>query len=106
MSKKVLQLGFCILAIAALSAVPALALPAPSFGYTQSGVGPTMDQACTNAIQKIKDNCDFYGPISTDPGRCLTLRDINGEIMGYVCTCEATTTACGIRLPLGSLPNP
>ena len=101
MSKKALQLGFCFLAIAALSVVPALAVPAPSFGYTQSGVGGTMDQACNNAIQKIKDNCDFFGPISTDPGRCLPLRDLEGQIIGYVCTCEATTSACGriIGLP-------
>lgn len=101
MSKKALQLGFCVLAIAALFAVPAMATPAPSFGYTQSGVGGTMDLACNNAIQKIKDNCDFYGPISTDPGRCRPLRDFNDQIIGYVCTCEATTSACGhiIGLP-------
>lgn len=100
MSKKALQLGFCFLAIAALSAVPAMALPAPQFGYTQTGVGGTMEQACNNAIQKIKDNCDFFGPITTDPGRCLPLKDFNGEILGYVCTCEATTNACGIRIDL------
>jgi hypothetical protein len=101
MSKKVLQLGFCFLAIAALSVVPALATPAPSFGYTQSGVGSTMDQACANAAQKIKDNCDFHGPISTDPGRCLPLWGLDGQVIGQVCTCEATTLACAhfIGLP-------
>ena len=95
MSKKVLQLGFCLLAVAALSVVPAVAEPAPSFGYTQSGVGGTMNQACANAVQKIKDNCDVHGPISTNPGRCLPLWGADGEVLGYVCTCEATTFACG-----------
>lgn len=95
MSKKALQLGLCLLAIAALSAAPALAAPAPSLGYTQSGVGSTMDQACTNAIEKIKDNCAVHGSISTDPGRCLPLWDLNGNVIGQVCTCEATTLFCG-----------
>lgn len=95
MSKKALQLGFCLFAVAALFAAPVLAETAPSFGYTQSGVGPTMDQACANAVQKIKDNCDIHGPISTDPGRCLPLWNLQGEVIGYVCTCEATTFACG-----------
>jgi len=101
MVKKALQLGFCFLVIAALSAGSAVAAPAPSFGYTQSGVGGTMEQACQNAIQKIKDNCDFFGPITTNEGRCLPLRNAEGQVIGYVCTCEATTNACGkvIGLP-------
>ena len=86
--------------VAALTAFPALATPAPQLGYTQSGVGGTMNQACNNAIQKIKDHCDLVGPITTDPGRCLPLWDLDGEVIGYVCTCEATTLTCGIIRPL------
>lgn len=101
MIKKVLRLSFCLLAIAALSAGPTLAIPAPSLTYSQSGVGGTMDQACANAVQKIQDNCDIMGPITTDPGRCLPIKNLQGEIIGYACTCEATTSYCGkfIGLP-------
>jgi hypothetical protein len=96
MSKKALRLGLCLLVLAALCALPASASEAPiSLSYTQSGVGGTMEQACNNAIQKIKDYCDVFGPITTDPGRCWPLYDIYGEFVGFACTCEATTSYCG-----------
>lgn len=94
MTKKALQLGFCILAIAALSAAPAMATP-PSLAYTLRGVGATMEQACSNAVQRIQDYCDFFGPISTDQNRCLPLYGVGGQLLGYVCTCDATTPICG-----------
>lgn len=96
MSKKALQLGLCLclLLLATLSATPVLAETAPSFGYTQSGVGGTMEQACANAIQNLKDDCGIIAPPTTDPGRCLPIRNLEGQIIGYVCTCEATTLAC------------
>jgi hypothetical protein len=91
MSKKVRQLVFCLFASAVLAAPAAQAF---DFSYTQSGVGSTMAKACNNAIQKIDDYCEAYGPITTDPGSCVPLWGINGEFLGYVCTCEATTAYC------------
>lgn len=94
MSKKALQLGFC-LAILAATLFNAPAAQAIPFSYSQSGVGGTMAQACNNAVQKIENNCDFHGPITTDPGSCKPLWGLDGQIIGYVCTCTATTSACG-----------
>jgi hypothetical protein len=95
MLKNALRLSFCLLAIAALSAGPTLATPAPQLTYSQNGVGGTMDQACSRAIQEIQNDCDFMGPITTDPGSCKPLRNLEGQIIGYVCTCTATTSFCG-----------
>lgn len=93
MSRKALQLGFCLVILAALTTLPAPAIPSPS--YTQSGVGGTMAQACNNAIQKINNNCDFHGPITTNPGSCKPLWGPDGTVIGQVCTCSATATYCG-----------
>ena len=96
MSRKALQLGFCLclLALTALSAFPAHAAQDFQFGYTKSGVGGTMEQACNNAIQNLKDACGIIAPPTTDPGRCWPVENLEGQIVGYICTCEATTLAC------------
>lgn len=99
MSRKALQLGFCLAILAALAAFDAPAAQAIDLSYTQSGIGGTMAQACNNAIQKIKDNCDRHGTITTDPGRCLPLWDLNGNVIGYACTCEATASYCVNFIP-------
>lgn len=93
MSKKALQLGFCLLLLA-LSAIPAPASETQQFGYTKSGVGSTMEQACSNAIQNLKDACGIIAPPTTNPGRCWPVENLEGQIVGYICTCEATTLAC------------
>lgn len=95
MTKKALQLGFCLLVLAAL-AFTAPAAQAFDFSYSQRGVGGTMAHACDNAVQKIKDNCDAYGPITTDPIFCKPLYLADGTFVGYACSCEATTTYCQI----------
>ena len=94
MSKKVLQLGFCLVVLAALAAFTAPAAQAIDLSYTQSGVGGTMAQACNNAVQKIKNNCDKYGTVTTDPGACWPLYGLDGNLLGYACTCEATASYC------------
>jgi hypothetical protein len=96
MSRKALQLGFCLclLALATLSAFPAQAAQDFNFGYRETGVGGTMDQACSNAIQELKDRCGIIAPPTTNPGRCLPVKNLEGQIIGYICTCEATTFAC------------
>src|SRR5687767_2652924 len=73
MSKKVRQLGFCLLAFAAIATFAAPAAHAFDLSYTQAGFGSTMTQACNNAIQRIDDNCDAYGAITTDPVGCWPL---------------------------------
>jgi hypothetical protein len=100
MSKHAFRLAFCLLALVAPAAVPVQAETAPFLTYTQSGVGGTMDQACTNAAEKIKDNCAVHGPITTDPGRCLPLLGPDGSVIGQVCTCEASTSFCAVFRPL------
>jgi hypothetical protein len=100
MNRKILQLGFCLLVLAALATFNAPAVQAIPFSYSQSGVSGTMAQACSNAVQKIKNNCDFYGPITTTQGSCKPLWGIDGQVIGTVCTCTATTTACGNINPL------
>lgn len=92
MSRKALQLGFCLAILAVLTALPASAIPAPS--YSQTAVGGTMAQACNNAIQEIKNDCDVHGTITTTPGSCKPLYDFNGNLLGYVCTCTATASYC------------
>jgi hypothetical protein len=96
MTKKALQLGLCLLVIAALAAFTAPAAQAFDFSYSQRGLAGTMAQACNNAVQKIKDNCDAYGPITTDPIFCKPIYTAEGDLAGYACSCEATTTYCQI----------
>ena len=93
MIKKILQLGLCltISAFAAFTAPPAQAF---DLSYTQSGVGGTMNQACNVAIQRIDNNCDIHGTITTDPGSCKPLWGPDGQAIGTVCTCTATATYC------------
>jgi hypothetical protein len=93
MTRKSLQL-FCLVAIAALAAFTAPAAQAFDFSYSQSGIGKSMPEACNNAIQKIADNCDQYGAITTDPGFCKPLYTAEGEYIFDVCTCKATATFC------------
>lgn len=99
MTRKALHLGFCLLVLAALGAFTAPAAQAIDFSYTQSGVGGTMDQACNAAIENIKDDCDRYGTITTDPGGCRWLYGLDGQVIGRVCTCEATAAYCQILIP-------
>lgn len=96
MSRKTLQLGFCLclLALAAFLPVPVQAAEAPFFGTTKSGVGSTMDQACAKAIQNLKDYCGIIAPPTTDPGGCSNLYGLDGQVIGRVCRCEATTLSC------------
>jgi hypothetical protein len=103
MTRKALQLGFCLLVLAVLAAFTAPAAQAFDFSYTQTGAGGTMERACDNAVQKIKDNCDRYGPITTDPGFCRPLWGPDGTLLGWVCTCEATAAYCQILAPPSSL---
>ena len=98
MSRKALQLGFC-LAIAALAVFTAPAAQALDFSYTQSGVSNTMAKACNQAIQRIEDRCDIHGVITTDPQRCDPLYDLYGNYDGQICLCKATATHCGILNP-------
>lgn len=98
MSTKTRQLGLCLLVIATLAAFATPAAQAFDFSYTESAVGGTMPQACSNAVQKIKDKCDAYGPITTDPISCRPIYDFNDNIIGYACICEATTTYCRITI--------
>jgi hypothetical protein len=99
MSRKILQLGFSLVILAALTAFDAPAAQAIDLSYTQSGVGGTMAQACNNAVQKIENNCDIHGPITTNPGSCKPLWGLDGQIIGYVCTCKATATYCANSIP-------
>ena len=98
MSRKTLQLGFCLclLALVAFSAVPVpvQAAEAPFLGTTKSGVGSTMDKACAKAIQNLKDYCGIIAPPTTNPGGCSPLYGLDGQVIGQICTCEATTFAC------------
>lgn len=98
MSRKALQLGFCLLVLAALATFNSPAAQAIDFSYTQSGVGSSMAKACNQAIQKIKDKCDSYGAITTDPGVCGYIFGPNGSIEGQICTCEATAAYCRISI--------
>lgn len=99
MSRNVRQLASCLFVLAALAMFSAPAARAFDLSYTRSGVGGTMAQACNNAIQSIKDDCDVYGPITTNPIHCLPLYGPGGVYLGKVCTCEATTTSCANYAP-------
>lgn len=96
MTKKAVRLGFCLLVLAALAVFPTQVAQAFDFSYSQTGVGGSPAQACNNAIQKIEDNCDRHGPITTDPGGCKPLWGPDGSVIGWICTCKATATYCQI----------
>jgi hypothetical protein len=102
MSKNLRPLALCLLAaagLAAFAARPAHATP-DFLSYSQPGGGGTMADACAAATQAIADHCDGFGPITTDPGGCKKLYDLNGNVIGKVCTCTATTTYCLVHRPL------
>ena len=93
MTKKALQL-VCLVAIAALAAFTAPAAQAFDLSYSQTGIGKSKAEACNNAIQKIADNCDEYGAITTDPLFCKPLYTAEGEYLFDACACKATATFC------------
>lgn len=93
------KLAFCLLVLATLAMLPIPAARAIDLSYTRSGVGGTMAQACNNAVQAIHNDCDITGTITTNPGRCLPLYGPGGEVIGKVCTCEATASFCGNYMP-------
>lgn len=93
--KKALQLGFCLLVLAALAGLTP-AVQAFDFSYSQTAIGGSPTQACNNAVQKIEDYCDRHGPITTDPGGCKPLWGPDGSVIGWVCSCTATATYCQI----------
>lgn len=97
MSKNVLQPGLRLLAIAAIAVTATITAPdaqAIDTSYTQTATAGTMEEACCKAVQKIHDNCDKHGTITTDPRSCKPIWNIDGELAGYACTCDATTTYC------------
>jgi hypothetical protein len=96
MSTKARQLGLCLLVVAALAAFAAPAAQAIDFSHTEVSLGGSKEQACNNAVQKIKDRCDSYGPITTNPGACKPIYNSDGLIVAEACTCRATTTYCVI----------
>jgi len=100
MSKHAFRLAFCLLALMAPALVPAQAETAPLLSYSQLGTGDTTAEACADAIQNIKDNCDFYGPISTSQKLCAPIYGPGLVVIGQLCSCKATTTYCGVFRPL------
>jgi hypothetical protein len=102
MSMKLRQLAFRLIAVAALAtlAAPASeATPAPQLSYSVTRIGGTVPIACSLATQAIQDQCDFHGPITTTSLGCSPLWGPNGEVIGQVCRCKATTSFCGIFNP-------
>jgi hypothetical protein len=102
MSMKFRQLAFCLLAVAALVtfAAPATqATPAPQLSYSVTGLSGSPAAACANATAMINDRCDVHGPITTQSLGCSPLWGPNGEVIGQVCRCKATTSWCGILTP-------
>lgn len=100
MSKRILQLGL-LLALTVLSAFPSAQAAELTpyegdfqYGTTKSGVGSTMDQACANAIQNLKNYCGIMAAPTTNPGGCTPIYNLEGEFVGRVCRCEATTISC------------
>ena len=95
MSKKPLQLGFCLLVLAAL-AFTAPAAQAIDFRYSQTVTGDSWAEACGKAVQKIKNYCDSYGPITVDRHPPIPIYGPGLTIIDYVYPCTATTTYCQI----------
>ena len=102
MSKKALQLGFCVLVLAALAVFDAPAIQAAGFdfSYSQTATGSSWAEACSKAVQKIKNYCDSYGPITTDRHPPIPIYGPGLTIIDYVYPCTATATYCQIFKPL------
>lgn len=93
---KTLRLGFSLLALTAITTFPTLAAtpqPAP-IGTKRTGVGGTMDQACAAAIQNLRNVCTYMTAPTTDPQGCRPLLNLEGQVIGQICKCEATTLTC------------
>jgi hypothetical protein len=67
--------------------------------YSKIAVGYPMASACANAVEAIEDACALHGPITTQGLGCWPLFGLDGEIIGHVCRCKATTTFCANPLP-------
>jgi hypothetical protein len=105
MSTPLRKLAFCFLALAG---VTILAAPPAQAGlsYSVTGAGPTRAAACANATAVILDNCDAHGPITTAPGPCVPIFSPNGDDLGDLCACTATTTFCAKLVPFpGPFPH-
>lgn len=107
MSTPLRKLAFCLVALAGLTI---LAAPPAHAGlsYSITSAGPTRAEACANAIEAILDKCDAHGPITTTGGGpCVPIYSPNGEYLGDLCACTATTTFCAKAVPFpGPFPGP
>lgn len=92
-------LALVFLAIFGLSFALTSEAQLPGLSYSKIGVGYPMANACANAVEAIEDACALHGPITTNPMNCLPLWGLDGEIIGYVCRCKATTTFCANPFP-------
>lgn len=97
MKNRVLGLTVILAFVAAFGLSFALTADAqlPRLSYSKTAVGYPMSEACANAVEAIENACAFHGAITTSPINCLPLYGLNGELIGYVCRCKATTTFCG-----------
>lgn len=77
----------------AVAALAAGAASAQDFSYTVSGFGDSMAAACSAAVERIEDECNSHGAITTNPRGCRWLQLPFGEEI-RVCRCEATTSFC------------
>lgn len=103
MSKKFRPAALCALAALAFATfgpgAPAAATAAPTLSFSRSAIAGNMARACENAVAMINDVCDVHGPITTTPSGCNPLWGPNGQVIGQVCTCVATTSFCGVFNP-------
>jgi hypothetical protein len=89
-----LTLVFAFVAVFGLSFALTSEAQLPGLSYSKIGVGYPMAEACANAVEAIEDACAFHGSITTQGLGCWPLFGLNGEIIGHVCRCKATTSFC------------
>ncbi|HET9212597.1 MAG TPA: hypothetical protein VFR03_19490 [Thermoanaerobaculia bacterium] len=87
MSKHAFRLAFCFLVLVTPAFFPVQAETAPSLSYSQLGTGDSTTEACADAIQNIKDNCDIYGPITTSQKLCAPIYGPGGAVIGQLFSC-------------------
>lgn len=91
-----------LVAAALVSALPATTpvASAQDLSYTVVRWDYPMSDACSSAVTEIQSHCDAgHGPISVQPRGCKPLYDFFGNLLGYICKCEARTTFCQLEGP-------
>jgi len=102
MSKSFRLAAFALLVLGASVAFADMTGPA-GFPYSTTAFATNQAAACSSAASAVASHCPIHGTITTEPHGCLRMYNAQLEFIGYICSCEASTSWCQLFAPPGGL---